>query len=113
MRSGGNTISPSSTRTQLNVLELINTKNIYKLLITEDLKWWRRGSRTPVRKALRHEAYMLSSIPLGSPAALRMSKKRGRLVRWFSPSLTDRKARTSSLCDASDRPMSKAGEAAT
>src|SRR5205807_9956848 len=43
------------------------------------------GSRTPVRKALRHEAYMLSSIPLGSPATLRMSKKRSRLVRWFSP----------------------------
>src|ERR1700687_810198 len=43
------------------------------------------GSRTPVRKALRHEAYMLSSIPLFSPAALRMSKKRSRLVRWFSP----------------------------
>src|SRR5216684_3202782 len=32
------------------------------------------GSRTPVRKALRHEAYMLSSIPFFSPAALRMSK---------------------------------------
>src|SRR6266478_8590522 len=43
------------------------------------------GSRTPVRKALRHEAYMLSSIPFVSPAALRMSKKRSRLVRWFSP----------------------------
>src|SRR5216683_6422551 len=43
------------------------------------------GSRTPVRKALRHEAYMRSSIQLGSPATLRMSKKRSRLVRWFSP----------------------------
>ena len=43
------------------------------------------GSRTPVRKALRHEAYMLSSIPLVSPATLRKSKKRSRLVRWFSP----------------------------
>jgi len=43
------------------------------------------GSRTPVRKALRHEAYMLSSIPFGSPATLRMSKKRSRLVRCFSP----------------------------
>jgi hypothetical protein len=43
------------------------------------------GSRTPVRKALRHEAYMLSSIPFFSPAALRMSKKRSQLVRWFSP----------------------------
>jgi integrase/recombinase XerD len=43
------------------------------------------GSRTPVRKALRHEAYMLSSIQFVSPAALRMSKKRSRLVRWFSP----------------------------
>src|SRR5207244_308377 len=32
-------------------------------------------------KALRHEAYMLSSIPFGSPATLRMSKKRSRLVR--------------------------------
>ena len=39
------------------------------------------GSRTPVRKALRHEAYMLSSIPFGSPATLRMSKKRSWLVR--------------------------------
>jgi len=48
------------------------------------------GSRTPVRKALRPEAYMLSSIPgrpgpcgpaARSPAAVRMSKKRGRLVR--------------------------------
>ena len=39
------------------------------------------GSRTPVRKALRPEAYMLSSIRLGSPAAVRMSKKRSRLVR--------------------------------
>jgi len=39
------------------------------------------GSRTPVRKALRPEAYMLSSIRLGSPATVRMSKKRGRLVR--------------------------------
>jgi len=39
------------------------------------------GSRTPVRKALRHEAYMLSSIPFVSPATLRMSKKRSRLVR--------------------------------
>jgi len=28
---------------------------------------------------------MLSSIPFGSPATLRMSKKRNRLVRWFSP----------------------------
>src|SRR5579864_8135622 len=43
------------------------------------------GSRTPVRKALRPEAYMLSSIPFFSPTTLRMSKKRGRLVRWFSP----------------------------
>jgi len=43
------------------------------------------GSRTPVRKALRHGAYMLSSIQLVSPATLRMSKKRSRLVRWFSP----------------------------
>jgi integrase/recombinase XerD len=43
------------------------------------------GSRTPVRKALRHEDYMLSSIQFGSPATLRMSKKRSRLVRWFSP----------------------------
>ncbi len=43
------------------------------------------GSRTPVRKALRPEAYMLSSIPFGSPTTLRMSKKRSRLVRWFSP----------------------------
>src|SRR6266852_1344783 len=43
------------------------------------------GSRTPVRRALRHEAYMLSSIPFVSPATLRMSKKRSRLVRWFSP----------------------------
>jgi hypothetical protein len=43
------------------------------------------GSRTPVRKALRTEAYMLSSIPLVSPATLRMSKKRSQLVRWFSP----------------------------
>ncbi len=39
------------------------------------------GSRTPVRKALRHEAYMLSSIPFVSPATVRMSKKRSRLVR--------------------------------
>jgi hypothetical protein len=39
------------------------------------------GSRTPVRKALRLEAYMLSSIPFVSPATLRMSKKRDRLVR--------------------------------
>jgi len=68
------------------------------------------GESNPVRKALRHEAYMLSSIPLGSPAALRMSKKRGRLVDGSRPSLTDRKARTSSLCDASDRAMSKAGK---
>jgi hypothetical protein len=43
------------------------------------------GSRTPVRKALRHEAYMLISVPLVSPAALRTSKKRSRLVRWISP----------------------------
>jgi hypothetical protein len=43
------------------------------------------GSRTPVRKALRAEDYMLSSIQFVSPAALRMSKKRNRLVRWFSP----------------------------
>ena len=43
------------------------------------------GSRTPVRKALRHGAYMLSSIQFVSPATLRMSKKRSRLVRWFSP----------------------------
>jgi len=28
---------------------------------------------------------MLSSIQLVSPATLRMSKKRSRLVRWFSP----------------------------
>ena len=43
------------------------------------------GSRTPVRKALRHGDYMLSSIPICSQAALRMSKKRSPLVRWFSP----------------------------
>ncbi len=43
------------------------------------------GSRTPVRKALRHGAYMLISVHLGSPAAIRTSKKRSRLVRWFSP----------------------------
>jgi hypothetical protein len=43
------------------------------------------GSRTPVRKALRHGAYMLSSIQFCSQAALRMSKKRSPLVRWFSP----------------------------
>jgi HlyD family secretion protein len=53
--------------------------------ITQTLNGGGGGSRTPVRKALRHEAYMLSSIPLFSPAALRMSKKRSRLVRWFSP----------------------------
>jgi len=28
---------------------------------------------------------MLSSIQWVSPATLRMSKKRSRLVRWFSP----------------------------
>jgi len=28
---------------------------------------------------------MLISVPFGSPAALRTSKKRRRLVRWFSP----------------------------
>ena len=39
------------------------------------------GSRTPVRKASRPEAYMLSSLRLGSPATVRMSKKRSRLVR--------------------------------
>ena len=39
------------------------------------------GSRTPVRKALRTEAYMLSSLQFGSPSALRRSKKRSRLVR--------------------------------
>src|SRR5271167_530941 len=38
------------------------------------------GSRTPVRKALRHEDYMLSSVQFVSPAALRMSKKRNKLV---------------------------------
>jgi hypothetical protein len=43
------------------------------------------GSRTPVRKALRHEAYMLISVQFFSPAALRTSKKRSRLVRCFSP----------------------------
>ena len=43
------------------------------------------GSRTPVRKALRPEDYMLSSVQFVSPAALRMSKKRYKLVRWFSP----------------------------
>jgi len=43
------------------------------------------GSRTPVRKALRAEDYMLSSVQFFSPATLRMSKKRSRLVRWFSP----------------------------
>ena len=43
------------------------------------------GSRTPVRKALRHGAYMLISVPFGSPSALRTSKKRRWLVRWFSP----------------------------
>jgi hypothetical protein len=43
------------------------------------------GSRTPVRKALRHGAYMLISVPFVSPAALRTSKKRSQLVRWFSP----------------------------
>jgi hypothetical protein len=45
------------------------------------------GSRTPVRKALRPEDYMLSSVQFVSPAALRMSKKRNKLVRWFSPEL--------------------------
>ena len=39
------------------------------------------GSRTPVRKALRPEDYMLSSIPFVSPGSLRMSKKRDRLAR--------------------------------
>ncbi len=43
------------------------------------------GSRTPVRKALRRGAYMLISVPLVSPAALRTSKKRNRLVRLVSP----------------------------
>src|ERR1017187_5345698 len=43
------------------------------------------GSRTPVRKALRAEDYMLSSVQFFSPATLRMSKKSSRLVRWFSP----------------------------
>jgi len=43
------------------------------------------GSRTPVRKALRHGAYMLISVPFVSPSALRTSKKRSWLVRWFSP----------------------------
>ena len=39
------------------------------------------GSRTPVRKALRHGAYMLISVQFGSPVALRTSKKRIQLVR--------------------------------
>src|SRR5215472_4439433 len=39
------------------------------------------GSRTPVRKALRHGAYMLISVRSVSQAALRTSKKRRRLVR--------------------------------
>jgi len=39
------------------------------------------GSRTPVRKALRHGAYMLISVPFVSPDALRTSKKRSQLVR--------------------------------
>jgi integrase/recombinase XerD len=43
------------------------------------------GSRTPVRKALRPEAYMLSPFRLVRRTALRAGKKRGRLARWFSP----------------------------
>ena len=56
-----------------------------KVLKIKDLIYGGGGSRTPVRKALRHEAYMLISVPLVSPAALRTSKKRGRLVRLISP----------------------------
>ena len=39
------------------------------------------GVEPSSEKRLRPEAYMLSSIPFVSPAALRMSKKRNRLVR--------------------------------
>src|SRR2546427_3302317 len=63
-------------------------RNIFclrKLFIISQIYGGGGGSRTPVRKALRPEAYMLSSIPFGSPTALRMSKKRRRLVRGFSP----------------------------
>jgi len=40
------------------------TRNPFKI---KNKEWWRRGESNPDRKALRHEAYMLSSI------------------RWFAP----------------------------
>jgi len=42
---------------------------------------------------------MLSSVQFVSPAALRMSKKRNKLVRWISPNLADRKVLASPLND--------------
>jgi TldD protein len=58
---------------------------LYKCSIISKINGGGGGSRTPVRKALRRGAYMLISVPLVSPAALRTSKKRSRLVRLVSP----------------------------
>src|SRR5579859_2246579 len=67
------------------------------------------GSRTPVRKALRHGAYMLISVQFGSPVALRTSKKRIRLVRWFSPKPSGPKGSWPAHClTPLTGPMSKA-----
>jgi len=74
-------LNPSKTDTQ-KAQELAL---LVKVLFFLPINGGGGGSRTPVRKALRHEDYMLSSLQLVSPAALRRSKKRRQLVRWFSP----------------------------
>src|SRR5881398_428426 len=66
------------------------------------------GSRTPVRKALRHEAYMLSSIPFGSPATLRMSKKRSPSPMVLARALRTERLRPAHCVTPLAGPMSKA-----
>jgi len=68
------------------------------------------GERTPVRKPYDTKPTCLAQFHLFR-RHVRNEQETQPASPMVSPELTDRKAQASSLCDASDGPMSKAREA--
>jgi len=57
-----------------------------RLCSEEKTKWWRRGESNPrPKKRYDTEPTCLAQFSWFRPPRFRMSKKRSRLVRWFSP----------------------------
>jgi Phage integrase family len=60
-------------------------RNVKKPTKTRQNRWWRRGELNPRPKSATPRSLHAYLSSFGSPAALGTSKKRRRLVRWFSP----------------------------